>query len=333
MSARSAVIARIARSSALCTVLLGPGVAGAAAPGPPPACRWEAKAYVAVRDDTRLPDLGAHAVFTGARPAVVPTPDPYVWNPAFPVDAQGRVHGRSDGRVSSILTISGAGCSEAHVAVLVYSDGFVPRRGVAFDYGPSRSYDELSPGKNSLGSFAVLAEAQAPFRLRPVWLSADARSIAYDHEAGYVTNVGDRSATYRPAFDVRDDSLELRGGVTLARGGPVLDVAYLNAGTNAYRPGVNGLGVALEVPPQLGRTLSANGSLSYYPSLVGGGIAYSALRYRVAGTLALAALFGSPYYFDLALMGDQRTNVSRAPASTNYRAIMLGIGYRLGGIR
>jgi len=294
-------------------------------------CRWEAKAYVAVRDNTRLPDLGAHAVFTGPAPARPPSPDPYAWNPVFPVDAKGRVHGRSDGRVSSILTISGGGCTETHVAVLIYSDGFVPRRGVALDYGPMRTYDELSPGKVDYDSVAVHAESEAPLRLRSIWLSTDVRSIGYTHEGGYVTNPGGGTQTYRPPFDVRDTSLELRTGYAFARGGPTLEIAYLNAATNALRPSVNGAGVAMEVPPALTQTFSADGSLSYYPSLVGGGVAYRALRYRLAGTLSLVG-FGSPLYFEIATLGDHRTNVSRAPSATSYQGVMLGAGYRFGGV-
>jgi hypothetical protein len=297
---------------------------------PVAACHWEAKAYVAVRDGTRLPDVGAHAVYDGPAPATRPSPGPFVWNPVFPVDAKGRVHARSDGAVSSIVTISGGGCTPVHVAVLVYGDGFVPRRGIAFDYGPARTYDELSPGTVDWDSFAVHAESEAPLRLRSMWLSADVRSISYTHAGGPVTDVGGATQTLRPAFDVRDTSVELRTGYAPARGGPTLEVAYLNASTNAYRPAVNGLGVAVEIPPALAQTLSADGSFSYYPSLVGGGVAYSAIRYRLAGTLSLAAL-GSPCYFEVAVLGDHRTSISHAPSPTDYEAVMLGIGYRLGG--
>ena len=306
-------------------------IPAAPAPAAPVAgCSWEAKAYVAVRDGTRLPDLGARVVFAGPAPAAPPPPDPYVWNPVFPVDAQGRVHARSDGAVSSILTVSGGGCAPAHVAVLVYSDGFAPRRGIAFDYGPAKAYDELSPGEMSYDSFAVHAETEAPLRLRSVWLSTDIRSLGYAHPAGFVTDVGGTTQTYRPATDVRDTSIELRSGYAFARGGPTLELAYLDAFTNAFRPSVKGLGVAVEVPPALAQTLSADGSLSYYPSLVGGGITYRALRFRLAGTFSLAAL-GSPYYLELATLGDHRTALSRAPSSTSYTGAMLGIGIRLGG--
>jgi hypothetical protein len=86
------------------------------------------------------------------------------------------------------------------------------------------------------------------------------------------------------------------------------------------------------VPPALEETFSAHGAFSYYPNLTGGGIAYRGIRYRVGGVLSLAPTFGHPYYFELAILGDRRSNASRAPSSVNYSGVMLGIGYRFGGI-
>jgi hypothetical protein len=307
--------------------LVAPGVGKAAE------CHWTAPPFAKVLDNTRLPNLHAKADFgSDAAPAVVPTPGPYVWNPVFPIDQGGRVHERSDGVVSSIITISGGGCAPAHVAVLVYGDGFVPQRGLAVSYGHASASDELNAGGGDFTTVTAHGEIEAPFRLRKVWFSGDVRSIGYTHVAGLVTDVGATSRTFRPTFSARDNSLELRSGYALERGGPVLELAYLNAATNAYRPSVNGLGVAVEVPPELDETFSAYGSLSYYPSLVGGGIAYSATRYRIGGALSLAPAFGHPYYFELSLLGDRRTNRSRAPSSASYSGIMLGIGYRFGGI-
>ncbi|MFY9780976.1 MAG: hypothetical protein WAJ85_10770 [Candidatus Baltobacteraceae bacterium] len=305
----------------------------AAAGGEAASCRWTAPPFARVRDGTRLPDLQAKPEYDpGPAPAVPPTPAPYVWNPIFPIDRAGRVHARSDGTVSSIVTISGGDCQETHVAVLVYSDGFVPQRGLAADYGPARASDELSGGQGDFTTVMLHAEAEAPLRLRNVWISADARSFGYRHAAGLVTDAGGSTQTFRPAFGVRDDSLELRSGLALQRGGPVVELAYLNAATNAYRPGVGGLGVAVEVPPALDETFSAFGALSYYPNLAGGGIAYRGVRYRLGSALSLAPLFGRPYYFELSIVGDDRTNRSRAPSSASYSGLMLGIGYRFGGI-
>lgn len=283
-------------SAVAVALLVAPAAARADAPGTSAPCRWEAKAYVAVRDGHRLPHLGAVPVYAGPAPAVAATPAPYVWNPVFPVDAKGRVHGRSDGKVSSILTVSGGGCTETHVAVLVYSDGFVPNRGLALDYGP-------------LTSLAAHAESEAPLRLEKFLLSADARTLG------------------RP----RDDSLELRSGYAYVRGGPTLEIAYLATANDGLRASARGPGVALEIPPALDQALSADGSLSYYPSLVGGGGDYRALRYRLTGTVSLSEILGSPYYFELSILGDHRSNVGRGPAAQSYQAVTLGAGYRFGG--
>jgi hypothetical protein len=296
-------------------------------------CRWTAPPFARVLDGKHVPDLEAKPEYVpGPAPAALPTPAPYVWNPVFPVDRNGRVHARSDGTVSSIVTISGAGCAPTHVAVLVYGDGFVPQRDLAFDYGYARTHDELSAGNGDFATIALHAEAEAPLRVRNVWISADARSVGYRHPAGLVTGLGGASQTFRRAFGARDDSLELRSGLALRRGGPVVELAYLDAATNAYRPAVNGFGVALEVPPALEETFSAYGALSYYPSLVGGGVSYGALRYRLGTVLSLAPAFGHPYYFELSLLGDYRANRSRAPASVSYEGVMLGVGYVFGGL-
>jgi hypothetical protein len=316
-----------ARTLAIAICMLASAVPATAA------CRWTAPPFARVLDNTRLPDLHARPDYgPDAAPAVLPTPAPYAWNPAFPIDRAGRVHERGDGAVSSILTISGGGCAPAHVAVLVYGDGFVPQRGLALSYGASDTHDELSAGNGDFGTVTAHAEVEAPLRLRNVWLSTDFRSVGYRHVAGDVTDVGGASQTFRPAFEVRDDSLELRSGFAPERFGPVLELAYLSAATSAFRPGVSGPGIAAEVPPALGEALSGFGAFSYYPNLTGGGVAYGAVRYRFGGVLSLSSVFGQPYYFELSFLGDHRWNRSNAPSAVSYSSVMLGIGYRFGGI-
>jgi len=299
---------------------------GTSAPADEPAasaaCHWTAPPFARVLDGTRLPDLHARAEFApGAAPAAVPTPAPLVWNPVFPIDAGGRVHARSDGAVSSILTVSGGGCTETHVALLLHQDGFLPRRGLALEYGPTRTDDQLNPGTSNWTTVAAHGELEAPFRLRSVWLSGDFRSIGYEHGP---------SPQYPQSFGVRDDSFEVRSGIALVHGGPVLELAYLNAVTSAPRPDVGGVGIAIEVPPALDQTVGAYGAFSYYPSLNGSGVSYSAYRYRVGGTLSLAPAFGRPYFFELAVVGDHRLTRSRVPGSASFGGILFGAGYRFG---
>lgn len=319
-----------------------------------PSCHWEAtRPYVQVLDGTKAPDLGAHVVYVH-QPVPAATPAPaYVWNPVFPIDARGRIHGNSDGHVSSVVTISGGDCAPARVAVLVYGDGFVPQRSVAFDYGRASTYDEHSPGNTDWRKYLAHAEIEAPFGLRGAWLSVDARSIGYRHDArsgvtlncpplppapapggatagdeGCVTRIGGAAQTYRTTFGAQDQSVEVRAGPTLIRHGPVAELAYLRASNNAFRPTVTGVGVALEVPPALDQTFGAYGALAYYPSLSGGGIRYNAWRYRAGATLSLTPFFGRPYYLEIAAVGDRRSNAANAPSSAVYQAVTAGIGIR-----
>jgi hypothetical protein len=307
---------------------------GACASGAAAACRWVAPPFARVRDNTHVPNFHAHPDFgADAVPPVLPTPAPAVWNPVFPIDRGGRIHGRSDGAISSVVTISGGGCTVAHVAVLIYGDGFVPQRSLALNYGASDTRDELNAGKGDFTTVTVHGEAEAPLRLRDVWISADFRSVGYKHAAGPVNDVGGLSQTFRPAFGVRDDSLEVRSGYALQRFGPTIELAYLNAATNAYRPDVSGVGLAVEVPPALDETLSAFGSVAYYPSLSGSGIEYGGVRYRLGTVLSLFPAIGHPYFFELSFLGDRRWNRHNAPAGADYSSAMLGFGYRFGGIR
>jgi hypothetical protein len=292
----------------------------------PAPCRWVANPpYVQVERGSRVPLLATAVRGTTIDPAVTPQ---YAWNPNLV--RRGRVRIAPDGTVSSIVTISGGGCTPVRVAVLVYSDGYVPQRSVAIDFGDSQAHDEFDSGRGSFETLASHAEVGDPFGLYRTWLSADVRSIAYLHRAGAVEDVGDTATQEQPTFGVRDTSLEIRAGKTVIPGGLVADLAFMTAGSNTPRPGVSGFGIGIEVPPTLQQTLSAYGALSYYPNLTGGGVRYRAVRFRAGGTLSLLPFFGYPYYLDLAAVGDRRSDASRAPGSVRFQGIVFGLGYRFG---
>ncbi len=292
----------------------------------PATCRWVANPpYVQVERGSRVPLLATAVRGTTIDPAVTPQ---YAWNPNLV--RRGRVRIAPDGTVSSIVTISGGGCTPVRVAVLVYSDGYVPQRSVAIDFGDSQAHDEFDSGRGSFETLASHAEVGDPFGLYRTWLSADVRSIAYLHRAGAVEDVGDTATQEQPTFGVRDTSLEIRAGKTVIPGGLVADLAFMTAGSNTPRPGVSGFGLGIEVPPTLQQTLSAYGAISYYPNLNGGGVRYRAVRFRAGGTLSLQPFFGYPYYLDLAAIGDRRSDASRAPGSVRFQGIVFGLGYRFG---
>lgn len=295
----------------------------AAQPAP---CRWIANPpYVALKDRAPIPVL-AIAIRGGAPdPSVAPS---YAWNPD--PTRHGRVHAGATGTDSSIVTVSGGGCTPVRVAVLVYGDGYVAQRSVALDYGASQAHDEFDAGRGNVGTLGAHAEIGDPFGVRRTWLSTDVRSIAYLHRAGAVENVGDGETSERPTFDVRDTSAEVRAGASVVRGGLVAELAFLEAASNTTRPSVAGLGISIEVPPALSQTFSAYGALSYYPNVSGGGVRYRAVRFRAGATLSLLPFFGHPYYLDLAAVGDRRSDASRAPASVRFQGVVVGLGYRLG---
>ena len=292
-----------------------------------PACHWlAARPYVQIADGAPVPHL-ARAVFD-ADSAPDDTPGVQIWNPDL--TRRGRVHAGPNGDMSSIVSVSGGECAGVRVAVLVYRDGYVPQRSFAFDSGDSQARDELDSGAGEVATVAMHGEFADPGGARRTIVSADARSIGYVHRAGDVTNVGDTSQSLRPTFGVRDTSLEVRAGIDLIRGGPAVELSYLGTASNAGRPNVSGAGIAFEIPPTLEQTLSAYGALSYYPNLSGGGVRYRAVRFRAGATLSLLPFFGHPYYFDVAAIGDRRSDASRAPSSVRFQGIVFGLGYRFG---
>ncbi len=292
----------------------------------PATCRWVANPpYVQVRSGSPVPLLATGVRGTTIDPTLVAA---YTWNPNLV--RRGRVRIARDGTVSSIVTVSGGGCTPVRVAVLVYSDGYVPQRSVALNFGDSQAHDEFDAGRGSFETLGSHAEIGDPFGLYRTWLSADMRSIAYLHRAGTVEDVGDTAPEEEPTFGVRDTSLEIRAGKTVIPGGLVADLTFMTAGSNTPRPNVSGFGIGIEVPPTLQQTLSAYGAASYYPNLTGGGVRYRAVRFRAGGTLSLLPFFGYPYYLDLAAVGDRRSDASRAPASVRFQGIVFGIGYRFG---
>ncbi len=282
--------------------------------------KWVAEPrYVKVLDtDLRVRHSTNKAVY--ATPSVPhPTPTPVEsWNPTFPIDAKGNIHGNSAGRVSSIVTISGGDCTPVQVAVFVYGNGFVPQRSVAIDYGRGSVYDALSPGNVDWRKYLAHAEIQAPLHIRSAWFSADFRSIGYRHDASSSTPLvcppgapapapgrarrrrglcyldHFLSQIYRLRFGDIDRSLELRTGLELVPHGPVAELAYFGASDTANGFTIRGVGYALEVPPSLDQTFGVYGSLSYFPSVTGGGTTSTVWRYRLGATLSLAPLFGRP---------------------------------------
>jgi hypothetical protein len=291
-------------------------------------CAWVARPpYVQVPDGAPIPQLASATYADGSAPAVAPRPS-YDWNPDL--TRRGRVYVDARGGDSSIVTVSGGGCTPVRVAVLVYTSGVTPQHSIAIDYGDSQAHDEFSSGSGEFGTVVGHGEFAEPFGIKNAWISADARSIGYVHRAGNVAGVGSNAQSVEPTFGVRDTSAEARAGVEIAPAGPVAEIAYLATASNTSRPNVSGAGLALELPPQLAHTFGAYGALAYYPNLTGGGVRYRAVRFRAGLTLSLLPFFGDPYYVEIAALGDRRSDASRAPSSASFQGIVAGFGYRFG---
>ena len=317
-------------------------------------CSWDVVSPVSVPDGkplfstsrmpTPVPRSGS------VLPAPVPTPS-FSASPMPLLDPNLNVHAIG-GNNTGTVTVSGGTCEPAKITVTV----IVPplpllQHSAAVDYGQASIYDELSPGNVDWNKLLAHAELQVT---KSAWLSVDARSIGYRHDArstvplacppappapaaggappgdeGCITVIGGASQTYRTAFVARDTSTEVRGGFSIEPTTPIVaELAYMTASNNAFRPSVSGLGVALEKPPSLSQYFAPYGAISYYPRVSGGGISYHVFRYRAGVTYTLQPKAPSSLFLELAAVGDRRTNASNAPSSSVYQAISLGLGVK-----
>jgi hypothetical protein len=309
---------------------------------PPGSCAWSAPPTLEVKDNTVLPSFIAPHF---APDAVVPSPLPSPvirWNPVFPIDASGRIHGNHDGYVSSIVTASGAPCSGSSMTeVLVYSDDYQPQRSLSVGYGGSRVYDEYAPGETNWQAYTANAELESAFGLHNALFALDARSIGYTHPAnaaslqtcpvsadpGCVSQPGGLQR-YRTGFQARDESIEARFGDQLVSRGPALDAAYSADWTNTGRGYVSGFGFGVEVPPDLDLPLSGYGALTYYPTFAGSGVHYSGLRWRLGAAVSMYGWLHWQGFADVAWIGDRRIAITPTPATAELQGIVVSIGRR-----
>jgi hypothetical protein len=302
-------------------------------------CHWVAPQTLEIRDGARVPNYAYRVNDTPSIPMPSSTAT-YQWNPTFSIDSGGHVHGNSKA-VSSIITVSDNVCAPADTAVIVYSDGFVPQREFTIGIGASRVADELDPGSTDWRTYAASASLESPFGVRGALLALDARSIDYLHPANLSVGAacpiaGDPgcvvsssgSQRYRTGFTVRDTTFELRAGASLLPHGPAIDVGYLYGLSNSGRPNLGGVGFGFEVPPNLDQMFAAYGSVSYYPTLAGSGVAYSALRYRAGFTLSAFSGLHWLNYLDVAFLGDRRIATGSTPSTAQLQAVTVSLGRR-----
>lgn len=334
---------RGALCAAVLLILIGGRVATARADGDSSSnasCHWEAPATLEVRDGSVVPTFAYPRWDSGTPSTTLPTAV-LNWNPVFPIDARGRIHGNSLGYVSSIVTVTGGPCTQAMTEVLVYSDGFQPQRSLSVGYGGSKVADEYDPGSVDWQTFVANAELESAFGLRSALLAVDARSFGYAHPAnsalplacpvtddpGCVTTLAG-SQTYRTGFRVRDDSIETRFGWELLTRGPTIDAAYTADWSNGGRGMLSGFGIGLEVPPNLNDFLSAYGAVTYYPTLSGGGAHYTDLRARIGATVSLYGWLSWPGFVDASFVDERRIAAPSQPASAQLQALTLSFGRR-----
>lgn len=210
---------------------------------------------------------------------------------------------------------------------------------VAGDYIISpKVYNEFSPGNTGkYGSYNLKAGIEFGLLNLPWMLEVDARQFTYPHngnltanggppapgDQGYVTVIGGGGQTFVPTFNARDSDFDVRWGLKVADPRLYVGVGYLWRTTNYGYPKQNGLGFGAEKLPDLDQPFSIYGSLWYYPSVSGSGLAYRILKYDIGGTYN----FGStPLYLDFGYLGDQGRNKTNAPSDFSHNGPHVGLG-------
>jgi len=214
-------------------------------------------------------------------------------------------------------------------------------------------YNEFSPGNTGTGSWAGRAAIEFPLSGLAVMAEGDYRTFQYPHnvgsgfnstncgiakpagafgDPGCVTVIGGNGATFVPAFNMQDTSVDGRFGIGIASPRIFIVGSYLNQWGNYGYPKLAGFGGGLEKLPDLDQTFSVFGSALYYPSVSGTfidpkgtsfNLAYRILRYQAGISLAIPS---TPIFLEGGLLGDNGSNASNAPGNYSHNGYFAGLG-------
>lgn len=214
-------------------------------------------------------------------------------------------------------------------------------------------YNEFSPGNTGTGSWAGRAAIEFPLSGLALMGEADYRTFQYPHrvgtgfnttnclvakpagaqsDPGCVTVIGGNGATFVPAFNASDTSVDGRLGIGIASPRIFLVGSYLNQWGNYGYPKIAGFGGGLEKLPDLDQTFSLYGSVLYYPSVSGTfidphgtsfNLAYRILKYQAGASLAIPK---TPIFLEGGFLGDRGTVSSNAPSAYSHNGYYAGLG-------
>ncbi len=239
----------------------------------------------------------------------------------------------------------------APVATPPYQDHYI-----AGDYIISpKVYNEFSPGNTGTSSYAVRGAIEFNVLNLPWMLAADFRQFGYPHNApatplgyvagapcpipgseGCVTVIGGLGNTFVPAFQARDQDVDVRLGLRVIQPRIYIGVGYLWRTNNYGYPREQGVGFGAEKLPDLDQVFSVYGSVWYYPNAKGTcntdvcptgpyTLAYNILKYQIGGALNVGGK-NFPLFLDFGWLGDNGQNKQNAPVGFTHNGPYVGLG-------
>ncbi|MGH7709075.1 MAG: copper amine oxidase N-terminal domain-containing protein [Vulcanimicrobiaceae bacterium] len=191
-------------------------------------------------------------------------------------------------------------------------------------------YNEFNPGNKGNGSFGFHGAYEFPAFGSTLMVGVDGREWRYPHPAGNVNVIGGNGSTFVPGFTAKDQDIDGRLGIKIADPRIYLGASYLHRSTNYGYPNQNGFGFGLEKLPDLDQSISAYGSIYYYPDVKGKfnglNVGYSMLKYQIGGAYRFGA---TPVFLDFGFEGDRGNARDAAPIGFTHNGPFVGLGIKI----
>ncbi len=201
------------------------------------------------------------------------------------------------------------------------------------------TYNEFTSNSRGNASWAGRAAFEFHAFNLPWMIEGDGRQYSFSHPAGFVTNIGNQTASFVPAFTGYDRDVDARFGLKVLNPRVYVGVGYMWR-TNSYgNPHESGFGYGIEKLPDLQQPLSFYGSAWFYPSVRGNYTdpvtgfgwtpAHNVLKYAVGLNYTLFNTAGGatgPLFLDAGYLGEHGTARLDAPSSFNHAGFSVGLG-------
>jgi hypothetical protein len=197
----------------------------------------------------------------------------------------------------------------------------------------AKVYNEFSGGiTGNDTSYAARGALEFPAFGLPWMVEGDYRSYQYQHNDGFVTNIGQGGSTFVPGFRATDTDIDGRFGLKVVDPRIYVGVGYLSRSENYGYPRQGGVGFGIEKLPDLDQPFSVYGSVWYYPEVKatynGADFSYRMTKFQVGATYTIGSYTGFGVFLDGGFLGDSLRNKTNAPSDSTHSGPYLGLGIK-----